>query len=135
VSPAPAEPTPVARWWRTVVGRAWRGRCPQCGEAPLFERFGRLHPGCTECGLVFRREQGSMTGSMYLTAAITQVVAAGMLLAAFVLTDWSLPVFLAVALPAILVFSYAFWPRSIGLWVAVEYLTDLSNGEDWARPR
>jgi uncharacterized protein (DUF983 family) len=111
-------------------------RCPQCGGSELFRSFARLRESCAACGLVYRREQGSMTGSMYLSAAVTECFAALLLLIAFLaLDDLSTPAFLAVGLPLVLVFSWLFLPRSMALWVGIEYATDVSNGETWARPR
>jgi uncharacterized protein (DUF983 family) len=118
--------------WPQLFARAWRGRCPRCGAAPLFARRFRLAPSCADCGLVFRREQGAMTGQMYLSAAVTQVVAALMFLGVWALTDWSAGPALGITLPVMLVFSYWFLPRSMALWVAVEYLTDRGNREPWA---
>lgn len=97
-------------------------------------RYARLAVSCTECGLVYRREQGSQTGSMYLTAAITEVVAAVLVGLGWIFTDWSTPVFLAISVPLILVFSAWFLPVSQAFWVGVEYATDASNGEPWVRP-
>jgi len=37
----------------------------------LFEGYARLKQQCDACGLVFRREQGAMTGSMYMSAVVT----------------------------------------------------------------
>jgi len=115
--------------------RTLRKRCPQCGMGELFRSFARLHERCAECGLAYRREPGSMTGSMYLCTAVTEVFAALLVAAGWILTDWSLPVFLAVSVPVLLLFSYAFLPRSMALWVAFEYMVDVSNGEPWAQPR
>ena len=127
--------SPLQGWKATILRRVLRGRCPQCGAGALFTRRARLGGSCGDCGLVYRREPGAMTGSMYLSAAVTQVFAAGLLFAGFLLTDWTLPVFLLVALPLAVAFCVWFLPRSMALWVAVEYMTDLANGESWARPR
>ena len=115
--------------------RVLRKRCPQCGEGPLFRGFARLNLGCALCGLVFRRESGSQTGSMYLSAAVSEVFAAAVALALFFLTPWSFAVELALGIAFVLAFSYAFLPLSIALWTAVEYLVDVSNGESWTSPR
>jgi uncharacterized protein (DUF983 family) len=120
---------------RTALRRAWRGRCPQCGGAPIFAGYGRPHRACAACGLVFRREQGAMTGSMYLSAAVTEVVAAALILAIFFGTDWSPVLSLGVSVPLVLAFCAWWLPRSISLWVAFEYLTDAANGEPWVDPR
>jgi uncharacterized protein (DUF983 family) len=106
----------------------------------LFERGLRLHASCAECGLVFRREQGAMTGSMYLSAAVTELFAVVVIAAVWFATDWlatgwGLALSLAFGLPLVGAFCYAFQPYSMGLWVAVEYLTDVGNREAWVRPR
>jgi uncharacterized protein (DUF983 family) len=140
VSPAPsasAGPSgPPPGWKRLVLRRVLAKRCPQCGRGALFASFTRLRPSCADCGLVYRREQGAMTGSMYLSAAVTECFAALLLAAAWIwLEDPTTPLFLWVALPLVVVFSWFFLPRSMALWVGVEYSTDLANGERWARFR
>jgi uncharacterized protein (DUF983 family) len=121
------------RW--IFLRRAWRHRCPQCGEGALFRRYARLAEACSVCGLVFRRESGSQTGSMYLSAAVTEFFAALVALALFFATDWSTPVALSVGIAVVLAFSFTFLPKSMASWVAVEYATDVGNGESWAQPR
>jgi uncharacterized protein (DUF983 family) len=119
--------------WTVLVARAWSGRCPRCGEGRLFARRFRLAFDCARCGLVFRREQGAMTGQMYLSAAVGQVLAALLFLGVWLWTDWSAGPALALTLPVMVAFSYWFLPRSMALWVAVEYLTDRGNREPWTR--
>jgi uncharacterized protein (DUF983 family) len=120
---------------RTCFARGWRGRCPQCGTGRVFAAYGRPRRECDACGLVFRREQGAMTGSMYLSAAVTEIAAAALILGIFFGTDWSVALSLAVSVPLVLAFCAWWLPRSIGLWVALEYLTDAGNGEPWVDPR
>jgi len=120
---------------RRALVRGLRLACPQCGARGLFHRYARLRERCPHCELVLRREQGAQTGSMYLTAAVCQVFACGVVWLAWLLTDWSTPVFLAVAVPLVLAFCALFLPLSQTLWVAVEYATDAVNGEEWVRPR
>ena len=99
----------------------------------MFASFFRLRESCAGCGLVLRREQGAMTGQMYLSAAVTELLAALVCLAVFFLTDWSAGASIAICLPLIVGFSYWFLPRAMSLWVAVEYVTDRGNDESWAR--
>lgn len=128
-----AGPGPPWRW--VPLRRVLAKRCPQCGKGALFQSFARLHESCAECGLRYRREAGSMTGSMYVSAAVTEVFAAAVALALFWFTD--LPMLWGCVLAVLLVagFSYAFLPRSMALWVAVEYCTDRANNEPWIEPR
>ncbi len=129
-----AEPS-LASLRRIALARLLRRRCPQCGTGPLFRGYARLLVSCPECGLVYRREQGAQTGSMYLTAAITQVFAVGLIALCWVVTDWSAAIFLAVSIPVLLAFCAWFLPVAQALWIGVEYVTDAINGEEWVRPR
>ncbi len=120
---------------RLVALRALKRTCPQCGEGGIFLRYARLRPACTACGLVFRREQGAQTGSMYLTAAVTQVFAVTLIFLSWWMLDWSVATYVAVTLPIVALFCAWFLPLSQSLWVGVDYLTDAANGEDWVQPR
>src|SRR5262245_43426401 len=93
-----------------LVRRGLAKRCPRCGARGLFRSWARLAERCSSCGLVLRREAGSQTGSMYLTATVTELVAAGMILLGWTVTDWSVATFLAVSIPLVLAFSYWFLP-------------------------
>ena len=115
------------------VARAWSGKCPQCGEGELFERYAKLRADCSRCGLVYRRESGAVTGSMYLSAAVTEIFAALLIAVIFIATDWGVATSLAVSIPIFLAFTYWFLPRSIALWTAVEYIVDESHDEPWVR--
>lgn len=117
--------------WRTYLRRALGGACPRCGGRTLFASRFRLSGSCSTCGLVFRREQGAMTGQMYLTAAITQLVAALLIAAIWLFTDWSAWVSIGVSVPILLLFSYWLLPRSMAAWVAIEFMTDIGNREPW----
>ena len=134
-SPPPARPSPPAGWRARAFRRALARSCPQCGAGRLFRAYARLAPACAACGLRFRREAGAATGSMYVSAAVTEVFAAAVALGLFFLTDWSVTTGLLVGGPLVLCFCYAFLPVSIAVWVAVEYATDVGNGESWVDPR
>ena len=115
--------------------RAWRGRCPQCGVGRLFAGYARLRERCPSCGLVYRREQGAMTGAMYVSTVVSELFAAALAVLLFLATDWSAAVAVPVGIALVVVFSYLWLPRAMALWVAVEYATDVSNGESWVSPR
>ena len=116
---------------RLVLGRALRRRCPQCGEGVLFRAYARLASGCERCGLVFRREQGAQTGTMYLTAAVSQVFAAALIFLFWWLFDWTPLVFVLVTAPLVLAFCALFLPVAQALWTGIEYVTDLEAREPW----
>jgi len=121
--------------WRLCTRRVLRKCCPQCGVGKLFARRFRLAERCGHCGLVYRRAPGAQTGSMYMCAAVTEIFAALLILLVFVFTDWTPAFAMAVGIPIVLVFSYAFLPYSMALWVGADYLTDVGNREWWAQVR
>jgi uncharacterized protein (DUF983 family) len=117
------------------MGRVVRKRCPQCGVGALFAKRFRLAERCTHCGLVYRRAPGAQTGSMYICAAVTELFAALLIVLVLLCTDWTPGFAMAVGIPLVLVFSYAFLPYSMALWVGADYLTDVGNNEWWAEVR
>jgi uncharacterized protein (DUF983 family) len=120
---------------RTALRRSLRLLCPQCGVGRVPTTFGRVAKACSSCGLVFRREDGALTGSMYLTAIVSQVFAASLIFLVWFLTDWGVALSIGVCLPLVFVFSYVCMPYAQSLWVGVEYCTDVANNEDWVEPR
>lgn len=120
---------------RQCLWRGLRKRCPRCDQKGLHSGFAKLHEACLACGLVLRREQGAQTGAMYMTAAVCQVFSISLVWLAWLFTDWGAPTFMAVAAPIVLVFCACFLPISQTLWVAVEYMTDVTSGEAWVKPK
>jgi len=120
---------------RLILTRVLARRCPQCAARTLFARYARLAQRCPRCELVFRREAGAQTGSMYLTAIAGELFAALLVWLAWWLFDWPTSTFVLVLVPLVLAFTVAFLPLSQALWVGVEYATDLEGREPWAELR
>lgn len=55
----------------TMLGRALRRRCPNCGAGGIFRSYFELHEHCPRCGLLFEREPGYWVGSMIIVTTIT----------------------------------------------------------------
>ena len=66
---------------------------------------------------------------MYLVSVLTLCFSVAVFLATWLLTDWSAGLRIAVGVPTIALFSAVALPVSRGLWVAVEYATDVQTGE------
>ena len=120
---------------RLCLGRVLHKRCPQCGAGALFAGYARLHERCEVCGLVYRRERGAELGSMYLLATASQIFAALIFFTFAFCTDLGSLVSMLIGLPLVIAFCYLLLPWSMGIWTAIEYLTDLGNREWWADPR
>ena len=46
-------------YWRKVVWRGLRLRCPVCGQGRLFRTYFTMHESCSCCGVRFAREQNA----------------------------------------------------------------------------
>jgi uncharacterized protein (DUF983 family) len=128
-------PPDLAAARRLVLRRVLSRRCPQCGAIGLFRGYARLAERCGACALVFRREAGAQTGSMYLTAIASELVAVLLVFLLWWRFDWTPLVFVLVTAPLVLLASVLLLPLAQAVWVGVEYLTDLGGGEPWARLR
>ncbi|HEX6886207.1 MAG TPA: DUF983 domain-containing protein [Planctomycetota bacterium] len=118
-----------------VLRRVLARTCPQCGRGALFAGYARLARACPTCALVYRREPGAQTGTMYLTAIVGELFAAALIFLFWWRFDWSVRTYVLVLVPLVVAFSALFLPMAQALWVGVEYLTDLEGGEPWTRLR
>ena len=114
-----AGPPPGPRILPTV----WRGvrrRCPHCGRGPLFVRWITLHRRCSECGLVYLRNQGDAWFFWIVMDRIPILLGIAAIFFGFRITTWldGLGFFLAVAGPLV-----ATMPQRQGAAVALGYLS------------
>jgi uncharacterized protein (DUF983 family) len=57
---------------RKILLRCLVLRCPDCGEAGIYQAPLQVKHHCTVCGLVFQREQGYFTGALYINLLVTE---------------------------------------------------------------
>jgi uncharacterized protein (DUF983 family) len=107
-------------YWRAVVWRGLRLRCPVCGKGELFRTYFRMHETCSCCGVGFAREHGQWVGSLDIN---TFVVVFGIMIASAFSPDWPLPVMLTVWCSAAVIVPLITFRFSRGLWTAIVHLT------------
>ena len=112
-SPPPSEPT--GRLARAGHAPGPRRELPPMRRGAPVPGLRAAGPGL--CGLraPLPPRGGAATGSMYISAAVTEVFAAAVALGLFFLTDWSVTTGLLVGGPLVLCFCYAFLPVSIAV--------------------
>ena len=95
--------------------RAFRLRCPQCGEGRLFRGLFQMNESCSACGASFKREQGFISGRSTSTTGPPSSVRAGSTPSLCSLSAGSYKSALAACLVAALVFPIWFfrWARSL----------------------
>lgn len=55
----------------TLLGRAFRLRCPRCGVGKLFRSAFGMFETCEECHLKYERAPGYFLGSIYINYGLT----------------------------------------------------------------
>jgi uncharacterized protein (DUF983 family) len=69
----PVMPAPRTTYL-TMLGRAWRLRCPRCGQGRLFENWVRMNERCAACALRYERGPGYFLGSIYINYGLTALL-------------------------------------------------------------
>jgi len=131
--PEPA-PAPVLPWhgtarrparvpegyWRMVIVRGLKLRCPVCGKGKLFKNFFVMNMQCGCCGVGFFREHGQWVGSLDINTFVTAFV---LMIGAGFGPLWSLKTSLIVWCSAAILVPLATFRFSKGLWTAIVHLT------------
>ena len=105
-----------------VLGRAFRLRCPHCGEGELFTGWFAMLERCGFCGMRFEREQGYFVGAIYVNYAVTVIVALTGYLLLWGFTSISTRGQLLLWVPFVILFPLWFFRYSRSLWLALAYL-------------
>lgn len=107
-----------------VLLRGLKLKCPDCGQAGIYESLLQVRHHCPNCGLIFQREQGYFTGALYVNIAVAE----GSVLLAFVIcllvgvadTDRMFAILIAISALAPLLFFL----HSRSFWLCFDYLID-----------
>lgn len=107
-------------YWKTVVWRGLRLRCPVCGQGRLFRSYFVMNESCSRCGVGFAREHGQWVGSLDINTLLTALILmAGVGFGPL----WSLRTSLIVWCSAAVLVPIATFRFSRGLWTAIVHLT------------
>jgi uncharacterized protein (DUF983 family) len=117
------QPVSSSNRYTMIAGRALRLRCPRCGKGKLFAGWFRMHPECSNCGLLYQREPGFFLGSIYFNYGLTAaIVTASYFIGFFAGADpdvllWSLTAFCVL-------FPLWFFRYARSLWLAFDQYWD-----------
>jgi len=103
-----------------VLKRGFRGRCPQCGEGPLFVRFIKAHERCSSCGLVYQRNHGDTWLFIIITDRIPMLFGIAALYFGFQADNWAANVVFFGVLAAMIVGTIR---QRVGLALALDFLS------------
>jgi uncharacterized protein (DUF983 family) len=108
----------------TVVSRAWRLRCPRCGQTKLFKNWIRMHAECEHCHLKFDREPGYFLGSIYANYGLTAILVTIFYFALFFSGKVHPQTALWIVTAFALVFPLWFFRYARSLWLGFDHYWD-----------
>jgi uncharacterized protein (DUF983 family) len=116
-----------------MVRRAWRLRCPRCGQQPLFANWIRMHSDCANCHLHYEREPGYFLGSIYINYGLTAVLVTIGYFALFSSGVTSDRATLLIVTAFALLFPIWFFRYARSLWLGFDHFWDPTSGDPAAK--
>jgi uncharacterized protein (DUF983 family) len=120
----------------TILGRAWRFRCPRCGDGALYRKDVRMFRKCPVCELSYFPESGFYLGGMILNYVVTVLIIVAIYLVSLLLPDvlpWSINVRILVWMVFTVALSLLFWRHTQSVWLALNYWVEPGDAESWGR--
>jgi uncharacterized protein (DUF983 family) len=109
----------------TMLGRALRRRCPNCGERRIWKSWFNTKDACPRCGLHFEREQGYWVMAIVMNTAFVEAIF-GLGFVAGLIATWPEPewrLLLVIGLVTNGVLPFLLFPFSKTVWVAPDLKT------------
>jgi uncharacterized protein (DUF983 family) len=120
-SPRPRD-LPRAGWprLRTLLSRALRLRCPECGGGGIFTHWLTIKERCPHCDYEFAREGGYFLGAYALNLIFAEFIPVGLMIVLLIWSDLSWIVLEAVLIPLAVILPFLFFPFARTLWMALD---------------
>ena len=113
---------------RTLLARALRRCCPECGGRGIFKKWIFMHDRCPRCGYEFARESGYFLGSQSVNLVGAEIVPVGLMIGFFIWTDFSWILLEAILLPLAVFLPFLFYPYACTIWMGIDlYLTPVNQ--------
>src|ERR1051326_7258272 len=107
-----------------TVWRALKLQCPVCGRASIVARPFNLKHSCSECGVIFKREEGFFVGAIMANVVATEILIVMIYLSCITLTNLHERVVLTILFVIGGVFPLAFYHHAWALWLAMDHLVE-----------
>ena len=104
----------------TLLTRAVRRRCLECGSSGIFSNYLSIERACPNCGYVFERESGYFLGAYAVNLIAAEFITVALLIYFFVATDYSWVVLEAIFIPMGIILPLLFFPYSRMFWMALD---------------
>ena len=107
-----------------MLWRAWRLRCPRCGQERLFKKWIRMNSDCAHCGLHYEREPGYFLGSIYINYGLTALLVTIGYFTLFFTQVVSPEAALVIVMASGAAFALWFFRYARSLWLGFDHFWD-----------
>jgi len=107
-----------------VLSRAFRLRCPACGQASICRGPFQLRHHCPNCLSLFKREEGFFVGAILANILTTELVILAVCFVWLIVIGSSYESVLAGLVVVGLIFPVAFYHHSWSFWLGFDYLVE-----------
>jgi len=107
-----------------AILRAFRLRCPRCGQGKLFVGLFRMNVECSNCKLTYERAPGYFLGSTYINYGATAIAVTVAYLALHVGAGFSNRALAAPLAGFCILFPLYFFRYARALWLALDSFLD-----------
>ena len=114
-------------FWPTVT-RACRGRCPNCGDAPLFRSYLKPVDACGSCGEALGHIRAD-DGPAWLTIVLVAHILAPVMLAILPGNTWPMWAIITAVLVPTTALMLLLLPRAKGLFIGMIWRMGCTGAE------
>ena len=107
-----------------TLGRCLKLRCPVCGDASIVERPFNLKHLCSNCGVIFKREEGFFVGAIMANIVATEAFILLVYFACILFTNLSDRTMLTILFAIGVTFPLAFYHHAWALWLGMDHLIE-----------
>jgi len=108
----------------TLISRAFRLRCPQCGRAAIIRRWFFMPAACPACGLKLEREPGYYLGSIYINYGLTAALMTIGYMTLLFRFEMEPNLLMGLSFAFAVLFPILFFPFARCLWLAFDLAWD-----------
>jgi rubredoxin len=107
-----------------TLGRCLKLRCPVCGAASIVERPFNLKHLCSNCGVIFKREEGFFVGAIMANIVATEGFILLVYFACILFTNLGDRTMLTILFAIGVTFPLAFYHHAWALWLGMDHLIE-----------
>jgi uncharacterized protein (DUF983 family) len=107
-----------------TIGRAFRLRCPACGNSSIIQKPFHIKHHCEHCHALFKREEGFFVGAILMNVVVSELIILVVCFFALLLLGVDYEDVLKVLFAVAILFPILFFHHSWSLWLAFDYLVE-----------